>query len=188
MNNLYVLIDFSLKQIITPIEELPSNWSNISGLNLLGDKKIKDLSWSGHENLGWFNVKDSKLAEYEIPDGWLESSKLKLKSLTSAQRWEKENEILTFKEKQLKIDDRTKISLAFRSLSSEQNEVINWKFLNGTYKISSSELAEMYNSVTSYIQKCFDVEYELSKLLDNIETKEDLFNLDLNLDWPNTTL
>lgn len=188
MNDLYVLVDFSLKQIITPIGELPVDWSNINGLNLIDDEKIKDLSWSGHENLGWFNIKDQNLTKYEVPDGWLETSKLKLKSLIATQRWEKESKVLTFQEKQLKVDYRTKLSLFFTSFSFEQNETINWKFLNGIYEMSSLELKEIYNSTISYVQKCFDVEYELSKLIDNIKTKEDLFDLNLNLVWPSTIL
>lgn len=188
MNDFYVLIDFSLKQIITPIGELPVDWSNICGLNIIDDEKIKDLSWAGHKNLGWFNIKDSNLTEYEISNDWLESSKLKLKSLIATQRWEKETEILTFHEKQFKVDYRTKLSLFSTSFSFEQDKIINWKFLNGTYEMSYLELKELYNFIISYVQKCFDVEYELSKLIDNTETKDDLFNLDLNLVWPSTIL
>ena len=156
----------------------------------------------GHQDIQF--LKDSiddndKLNEYLILDEntykinktkktFLEISKLKLKSLISLQRWERENEILTFEGKQLKLDDRTKLSLIFRSFSIEENEIINWKFLNGTYEISSLELIQIYNFTTSYIQNCFDIEYEFSKLVDNIITKEDLLNIDLNLEWPDTSI
>ena len=188
MNNLYVLVDFNLNQIITPVDKLPSDWSNISGLDLLDAEKIKNLDWCENPNLGWFNINDKELTEYSIIPEWLEISKLKLKSLISLQRWERENEILTFEGKQLKLDDRTKLSLIFRSFSIEENEIINWKFLNGTYEISSLELIQIYNFTTSYIQNCFDIEYEFSKLVDNIITKEDLLNIDLNLEWPDTSI
>jgi hypothetical protein len=187
MNNLYVLVDFQSNHILTPIQYLPENWSNINGLNLMDEEKIKDLSWAGHDHFGWINIQSEDISQYNSTDDWLVSSKLKLKSLISSQRWEKENEILIFNEKQFIIDDRTKLSLIFKSFSAKENEIINWKFLNGTHQISSSELIEIYNFATTYIQNCFDVEYEFSNLLDNITTKENLLSINVNLDWPSTS-
>ena len=54
MLDLYVLADISKSEILTPLNKLPENWLNVSGLNF-DDEKLSDLSWAGHNNLGWFS-------------------------------------------------------------------------------------------------------------------------------------
>lgn len=189
MNELYVLVDLKENTIISPLMELPSDWANINGLNLFPKDKIKNLSWAGHENLGWISFSDKNLSEFSAPDQWLEMSKLKLKSIISAQRWEKENEVLTFKGKQLKIDERTKVSLSFKITNlKDTNETVVWKFMNGLFEIDFSELIELYDFINSYIQDCFNVEYDFSNLVNSAQTKDDLSNLNLNLNWPNNSI
>ena len=55
MLDLYVLVDISKSEILTPLNKLPENWANVSGLNFFDDEKLSDLSWAGHNNLGWFS-------------------------------------------------------------------------------------------------------------------------------------
>jgi hypothetical protein len=188
MNKLYVLVDYNLNQILTPVQYLPENWANISGLNLMNDEKIKDLNWAGHSNMGWINIEDEDISGYGCNEMWLTTSKLNLKLLVSKYRWEMENEILTVDGKNIKMDDRTKSSLAFKLSNSTEGENIVWKFLNGTFVTTYDEFVQLCNVANSYIQSCFDVEYNFSLSLDSVETVEDLVNLDKTLNWPSTTL
>jgi hypothetical protein len=188
MNDLFVLVDFRLKSIISPVDLLPINWANVNGLDGLDDDKLKDLKWAGHDYFGWLKFNDPDLNKYEGSDEWLESSKLKIKSLVSMIKREKEGETLTYKGKNLKIDDKTKVSLLFTLSTTKEDEVIMWKFLNGSYQMSGSELKKMVKLTNSHIQECFDVEYEFFEKIDNIQTKQDLLEIDINLSWPNTVL
>ena len=188
MNKLHVLVDFNSNLVLTPAQYLPENWANINGVNLLSEEKIKDLSWAGHDGLGWIDIQGENITEYTFDEMWLTSSKLNLKSLVATHRWEKENEILTINTKQIKLDERTKSSLTFKLLNLVDGEDITWKFLNGTYTISSEEFIELCNLTHSYIQSCFTVEHEFASNVDLIQTTEDLVNLNTTLTWPNTTL
>ena len=78
MNDFYVLIHIELNQILCPIMEMPKNWCNINGLNLLPYDEVYSLEWAGHKDLSWRKLSD-------IPDGavgtedWLQLSKNSLK-------------------------------------------------------------------------------------------------------------
>jgi hypothetical protein len=103
MFDFYLLVDFVEKRILTPIDYLPEDWSNINGLNLFDEEKLSNLEWAGHNNLGWVKYTDSQIDDYETSDNWLDSSKSKIKLLIAKKRWEKENEVLTFKGNRIKI-------------------------------------------------------------------------------------
>ena len=77
MIDLYALVDINTLQIITPLSKLPKNWSNVSGLNFFDDDKLSDLSWAGHDNLGWFSYKNEGYT-FSTSANWMDSSKLTL--------------------------------------------------------------------------------------------------------------
>ena len=43
MLDLYVLADISKSEILAPLNKLPENWANVSGLNFFDDEKLSDL-------------------------------------------------------------------------------------------------------------------------------------------------
>lgn len=189
MNELYVLVDSKQNLIISPIMELPLNWGNINGLKLLSDEKLKDLSWAGKDGLGWKKITDPDLSTIDVTDEWLSFQKSNFKQLVSSKRKELENEILTFKSKQIKLNERVKNSLSFKLLGSfNDTDTLAWKFMNGTFQITYAELKELFNFINTYVQDCFDVEYEFSNFLDTIKDKNVLLNMDINLKWPDTTI
>jgi hypothetical protein len=187
MNDFYVLVDLNNKKILCPIMELPSNWANISGLNLMSDSKISDLTWAGHSNLGWKRFSDKSLIEYATSNEWFEASKLKLKSCIKEERKIRESEALSFKGNIFLPDEKTKNSILLKLLSINNDDTFIWKFANRTTEINSKDFSDLHKFLTSYIQKCFDIEYDFTNLINLTKTFEDLYNLDLELDWPNTT-
>ncbi len=187
MNELYVLVDLKENMIISPIMELPLNFGNISGVKFLSDEKLADLTWAGEKNLGWRKVTDPTLESVTVPDDWLSFQIANLKQLISDAREEKENEILTFGSKKVRMNERVKSSLTFKLVGSfNDTDTLIWKFMNGTFEITYAELKKLYTFIDTYTQECFNIEHEFSTILDTIEDKNILLNVNLNLNWPST--
>lgn len=188
MNDLYVLVDSELNLIITPMMKLPSNWGNVCGLNLLSEEKISDLSWAGEKHLGWKKITDPNLNTVDVTEEWIGFQKANLKQMVSSKRKEMESAVLTFGEKRIKLSEKVKNSLTFKlSGSFNDTDTLIWKFMNGTYKVTYGELKGIRNSIDSYLQECFDIEHKLSIHIDMLEEKNELLNLNLSPNWPNTT-
>ena len=183
-NDLYVLVDHSQQMIIDHIRKLPENWNNIHGLNLLDDKKLSNLDWAEQTNLGWVKINDESIKNYTYLPEWFDLSKLGLKKMIADTRWEKEQDIVSFKGNQLKLDDRTRLSLTLQKV--DENTSIKWKFIDGFVSLSSSEFTEMYNFITQYIQRCFDEEQRLTELYDTVDTLKDLLKLEFVENWPSS--
>jgi hypothetical protein len=187
MNDFYVLVDLKKKMILCPVMDLPSNWANISGLNLMSDNKVGDLTWAGHSNLGWKRFSNKSMVEYTSTDEWVTASQLKFKSSIKEERKIRESQILSFKGNQFCLDDKTKNSILYKLLSIGENDTFVWKFINRSVEIDSKDFIDLHKFTSSYIQSCFDVEYQFTNLISLTKTFEDLFNLNLKLDWPGTT-
>lgn len=187
MNELYVLVDSKLNLIISPIMELPLNWGNVSGIKFLSEEKLKDLSWAGESNLGWKKITDPDLSTVGVTKEWIHFQGANLKQIVSSKRKEMESEVLTFGEKQIKLNEKTKINLIFKlSGSFNDTDTLVWKFMNGTYEITFNELKEIRDSIDSYLQECFNIEHKFSNLVDTIKEKDKLFDIHLGLNWPST--
>lgn len=184
------MVDYTTEEILTPIDYLPKNWSNINGLDLFDDAKLSNLEWAGHQNLGWVEYKDAKINDYTVADNWLDSSKSKIKLLIAEKRWEKQNEVLTFNGNRIKIDDQTKSALTLRATSIYQNQNPStlWKFVDGFVELTNTELIELFEFVNSYIQECFNVEYNISQVINSVTSFSELKQLNLELNWPNTEI
>jgi hypothetical protein len=52
---LWQLKRLSTNEPLNEPQELPDNWKNIFGLHASKDR-LGDLSWAGHEDMGWFEV------------------------------------------------------------------------------------------------------------------------------------
>lgn len=188
MNELYVLVDSTQNLIISPIMELPLNWGNISGVKFLSEEKLEDLSWAGEVGLGWKKVTDPDLSTVNVTEEWIGFQRANLKKMISSKRKEMESEVLTFGEKQIKLSERTKTALSFKlSGSFNDTDTFVWKFMNGSYKVTYGELKEIRDSIDSYLQECFDIEYKFANFVDTTDRIDGLFNINLSLNWPSTT-
>jgi hypothetical protein len=55
MKDLWQLKRISTGEALNEPQLLPENWKNIFGLSASEDR-LGDLSWAGHEDIGWFKV------------------------------------------------------------------------------------------------------------------------------------
>lgn len=190
MNNLYVLVDKNLGQIINHIQELPEDWKNISGLKYLPQEKIEDLAWAGHPNLAWIKVKSDDISNYTYSDEWLEFSKANAKSIVAAKRWEKQTEYIDFYGNLIKGDERTVSALLSKKIEATENPsaTFNWKFFNSFVNLTSAQMIELYNFVSSYIQGCYDAENLVVNKIDSARTINGLVRLNIEPVWPETSI
>ena len=190
MIDLYALVDINTLQIITPLSKLPENWSNVSGLNFYNDNKLSNLSWAGHDNLGWFSYRSAALRTFSTSANWMDSSKANIKSYIATDRKEKTEETLTFNGNRINLTNNTRTSLSLRvsSLANQEDDTMTaWKFVDGYVNMTKTEMIDLLNFTSNYIQDCFDVENSASILVDECKNLTDIKNLNLNISWPNTS-
>ena len=182
-----MLVDSKKNLIISPIMELPLNWGNISGVKSLPKEKLEDLSWAGEVGLGWKKITDPNLITVNVNEDWIGFQRENLKKIVSSKRKKMESEILTFGEKQIKLNERIKNSLSFKLSGSFNNaDTLIWKFMNGTYEVTYSELKEIRDSIDSYLQECFNLEHKFSNIVDTTKEINDLFSINFSFNWPST--
>ena len=190
MLDLYVLADISKSEILTPLNKLPENWLNVSGLNFFDDEKLSNLSWAGHKNLGWFPSSNENISSFTTPTNWMDSSKANIKSYISSDRKEKVEETLTFNGNRINLTNNTRTSLSLRvsSLANQDGDIMTaWKFVDGYVDLTKAEIIDLLNFVSNYIQSCFDAENMASSLVDDCNTLDDINNLTLDIVWPDTS-
>jgi hypothetical protein len=195
MNNLYVLTDITNKVLLGFIEELPENWNNISGLNRYSRSEIAKLTWAGWPDMGWLPLSSTILPKCTYPDEWISECKGSLKRLVSKTRWEKETSevyiTVNDKEHMFLIDERSKSSLLSLNMSAISNgsSTTNFKFNDGQYEtLTSEQIIDLYQKITTYVQGCFDAEKTFFDLLDSCTTVVELLKLNYNISWPSTNL
>ncbi len=190
MNDLYVLVDKQSKTIIDHAQSLPENWRNIHGLPAHNDEELSDLSWAGHETLGWICLNNPEILEYNYDSQWLEFSKSKIKKIIATQRWDKEVTLITIDNDRIQTDERTRLALFLKRELAKQfpNKNFAWKFVDTYRTITGEELIKIADYLEWYIQKCFDIEVELCTRINLANTLEELINVNLNLNWPSTQL
>lgn len=190
MNDLYVLVDKQSKTIIDHAQSLPENWRNIHGLPAHNDEELSDLSWAGHETLGWIRLNNPEVLEYNYDSEWLEFSKSKIKKIIATERWEKEVTIITIDSDRIQTDERTRLSLFLKRDIARQfpNKSFSWKFVDTYRIITGEELIKIADYLEWYVQTCFDIEVELCTRINLANNLEELINVNLNLNWPSTHL
>jgi hypothetical protein len=189
MKNLFVYINRDEKTIHNIVQELPNNWKNIHGMCLIDEEKLEDLSWAGHENQGWVNIKKFDLSDYSYIGDWLEISKNCMKKMVSDERKIKVKELLTWNNYMILADEKTKSSLYFKSLVAEKNlsQKYSWKFEGSYGEIDYYDIIDIIKFIDSYQQTCFDLEKNKLEEIDNAKNVSEICQLDINVTWPSTS-
>lgn len=190
MNDYYVLVDYELNQIITHLSPLPENWNNIYGLGNFNDKKLENLYWAGHPNLGWIKASSKKIFDFSYTPEWVEFTKNKLKLLISKKRNEIETTVLEYKNCKIVSNEKTKnaLFLKIQMMKDQKTESVLWKFFDNFFIITVEDATNLLNALDEYTQRCFYEESRLCSLLDSCNSLEDLLNLDLKEEWPSYNL
>ena len=195
MSNLYIHTDKKNKVLLGFIQDLPENWSNISGLNRLSNSQLSNLSWAGHEGEAWLPLTSTIIPNCTYPDTWIQECKGSLKRWVSNIRWKKETlEVyvtINGNERMFLISERSKTSLLLRKVAAEADPTLltNFKFSDGEYEtLTRDQIVDLYQKISNYVQGCFDAEKDFVTSLNSCTTLDDLLSLNYNIGWPETSL
>lgn len=175
LNDFYVFVDIENKIVTNKIQTLPENWANISGLSNYGDEKLSDLSWAGHKNLGWINIKSNLIQKFSSSPENLELNKNEFKRLVSNKRKEKQLVPIEYKGAKINTDFKTKCSFLF--FCNSNKTTINFKCINGYYTFDKLEVCEICDIIEQQIQKYFDIEKDIFDQIDKCSSIKDFFNV-----------
>lgn len=175
LNDFYVLVDIEKKIVIDKIQTLPLNWVNISGLPNYDDKKLSDLTWAGHKNLGWINIKSIIIKKFSSLSENFNLNKNEFKRLISERRKEKQLNPILYKEAKINPDIETRYSLLNFKLSDKTH--INFKCINGYYNFNKFEVDEICAIIDEQIQKYFDIEKNIYEQIDKCASIQDFFEV-----------
>lgn len=184
MNDYYVLVDYELNKIINVLNPIQDNWNNISGLRNYTDKELKNLSWAGHPNLGWLKITSPDISNFTCDEDWLDISKNNLKKIVKDKKEFALGEELSFNEKRIKADEKTKTELSLKLLTIEENNTVSWKFINEFHQVTKKDILDMLKFIVNYTQQCYDEEMRLYEEIDSILTIADFSTLDLTYKNP----
>lgn len=181
-NTLYVWVNKELNLICTLPQTLPKNWRNYNGLDGLDESKLNEL--------GWYNINDNDLLNFDYTDQWLDQFKKQLLQDVSAQRWEAQTEAITYDGNVYVLNEGTINALYQKRMIIENipSTTFYWKTRDSVVELTSEDLVNLTTSINSYIQECFDIEKTFIDNLSLFNTLEELLQVNLNINWPSTTL
>jgi len=180
--NLYVWVNKEFNLISTLPDTLPDNWKNFNGMSGLPEETLNEL--------GWYKIDDLNLINYGYTNEWLEQFKDQLLQDVSRQRWESQTEAITYDDNVYVLNETTINALHQKRMIVENNPTITftWKTRDSMVQLTSTDLVNLTNSISSYTQECFDIEKTFIDSISSLNTLEELLQVNLNITWPSTIL
>jgi hypothetical protein len=195
MNDIYLEIDPKNKKILSPPTELELNWNNIGGLCFLDEDKLIDLSWAGYPNTGFikFSAANKNVIRcFDCSDEIIEKIKLQLIEKLSNIRYNYECGGITVNNQySLNTDDRSKLLMQMKYLycKTNSNHEFKWKTSSGEIIFFSEEFIKIFDKIVEFIQKCFELELEMSKRINLCGNIISLCQINLNaIEWNFNTI
>jgi hypothetical protein len=176
LDKFYILVDNRLKMIISMMDELPINWHNISNIASLPDEKLKDLTWSGNENLGWIPVFSESLSDYAISEETLDLNKRHVKKFFSEKIKKSLEETVTYSDYEVDITSDTRMDLCLKRLNQKDLHYLKCK--NGVKNLTHSQLCELCEFVENRVESIHEWEEEILQQIDSCTSISDIVNID----------
>lgn len=191
MNNLYFEINPIKKHILKPPKELETSWRNISGLVYLEEDKLYDLSWAGHEGIGFLKIckeNAKQLQNFKSVFNALDSLKVVARRELSKNRYEKEVGIIILNDfYKIQLTEEYKLSLVMKYLECLESDFeFDWKTISGYFKFNSNNFKIFYKKIQEYTQKLFDIEKNILEQINAAGTIEELLNINLEINYDNS--
>jgi hypothetical protein len=88
----------------------------------------------------------------------------------------------------IRTDEKTQVRLsqAMLQVTIDENTVYNWKMSNGSFiELDKTKIIEIYTLVNTHVEKCFDIEKQLTEKINLIDDVAELENLKFEIEWNN---
>jgi hypothetical protein len=118
------------------------------------------------------------IANYEVRDNTLETSKENFKKHIANKRWYKENVLLslTLQEKNVNVSCKREDRDVFlqKYILMSETDSVEWKFSQIWLTLSKEEIKEIITVIDQHVQSCFNWEKTIIEQIDAATTKEEL--------------
>lgn len=191
MENLYLEINPTKNEVSGPPIELDVNWNNIGGIIFLSDDELYDLSWAGHENVGFIklcNENKDRIMQLDYYPPILNALKVKYKEILHNYYLVKENSPIIINEKfSLQLTEKNKLDLImkYHECLNDLNLIFKWKTVSGFVELTSEEFINLYLKIQKYIQSLRDLEYSIYNQIDECKNIVDFLNLNVEFNFDN---
>ena len=126
----------------------------------------------------WDTTGNIAVANYEVHDTPIESTRSNLKQLAADERYKKEvlGTTINIQDTTVTIDTNRGARDIFiqKYMLMTNEETVSWKFSEGWLTLSKQELGQIVTAGTAYVQSCFDWERTISDQIDAAQTKQEL--------------
>jgi hypothetical protein len=121
------------------------------------------------------------IANYEVKEVAIETARDNLRSILAAERYKKEvagtKILLGSSEVTLDTSREGRNIFIQKFLLMTDIETVNWKFPEGWFVLTKSDLGAVVQVGANHIQSAFDWEKETNSKIDSCQTLEDIINL-----------
>lgn len=176
LDKFYILVDNRLKMVISSMEELPINWRNISNISSLSDKELKDLTWSGNEDVGFLQVFSKSLNKYTLKEETLDLNKKQIKKVFGEKVEKLLKEKVTYLDCDIDVTCDTRVDLCMKRLNQKDLHYVKCK--NGVKELTHSQLCELCKFVEDRVEYIYKWEDEILNKVDSCTSINDIVNID----------
>jgi len=187
MDDFFFVINPIENKIINAPQKMGINWKNICTIRSLSTEELYDLSWAGHEGVGFVKAcgenKDI-IQNLNCDPDILILVKNTYKKIISEKRKEKESfPILVEGKFLIQLTEKCKLHMLMKYIECISNEDLsfNWKSNTGPIKFTAIKFILLYKKIQSHIQNLFDKEIEIHNQIDECQDIKSLMNVELDI-------
>lgn len=171
LSELYIIVDNHQREVRGVFQKQPQDWKNICTFPALSDEEKSDLSWAGHDGVGF--VCGESLKNYSCDDGHLEEIKLNVKRMSEEVTKDLRAEGVVFEGHRFSIDLE---SIMFANFQNNRYSNI---IKSGTdyHKFSRNQMFSLVEKLNRRFDELLDQEIEFFRQIDECSTVYELSKL-----------
>ena len=171
LSELYIIVDNHQKEIRGVFQKQPENWKNICTFPGLSDEEKSDLSWAGHDGVGF--IRGESLKDYSCSDNHLGEVKLNIKRMSSEITKDLRAEGVVFEGYRFAIDLESIVFANFQN-----NRCVNIiKSQNDYHKFSRDQMFTLVERMNRRFDELLEQEIEFFRQIDECSSVYELSQL-----------
>lgn len=171
LSELYIIVDNHQREVRGVFQKQPQDWKNICTFPGLSDEEKSDLSWAGHDGVGF--VRGESLKNYSCNDGHLEEIKLNIKRMSEEITKDFRDEGVVFEGYRFPIDLESIMFANFQN--SRHSNII--KSQNNYHKFDRDRMFSLVEKLNRRFDELLEQEIEFFRQVDECSTVYELSQL-----------